>query len=47
MDKDEDSMSKALPVVYVARHDETVSSLSGEPVGPTDLTLTPSGERNA
>ena len=40
-------MSEALPVLYVARHGETVWSLSGQHTGLTDLPLTPNGERNA
>jgi probable phosphoglycerate mutase len=40
-------MSKALPVVYVARHGETAWSLSGQHTGLTDLPLTANGERNA
>src|SRR5437660_6835974 len=40
-------MSKALPVVYLARHGETVWSLSGQHTGRTDLPLTERGERNA
>jgi probable phosphoglycerate mutase len=34
-------------VVYVARHGETVWSLSGQYTGATDLPLTERGERNA
>ena len=40
-------MSKALPVVYLARHGETAWSLSGQHTGLTDLPLTERGERNA
>jgi probable phosphoglycerate mutase len=40
-------MSEALPVVYLARHGETVWSLTGQHTGLTDLPLTERGERNA
>jgi broad specificity phosphatase PhoE len=40
-------MSKALPVIYLARHGETAWSLSGQHTGLTDLPLTEGGERNA
>ena len=40
-------MSEALPVIYLARHGETVWSLSGQHTGLTDLPLTERGERNA
>jgi broad specificity phosphatase PhoE len=40
-------MSKALPVIYLARHGETAWSLSGQHTGRTDLPLTERGERNA
>jgi probable phosphoglycerate mutase len=40
-------MHAALPVVYAARHGETVWSLSGQHTGLTDLPLTEGGERNA
>ena len=40
-------MSESLPVVYLARHGETVWSLSGQHTGLTDLALTERGERNA
>ena len=40
-------MSEALPVIYLARHGETVWSLSGQHTGVTDLPLTERGERNA
>ena len=40
-------MSETLPVIYVARHGETVWSLSGQHTGLTDLALTERGERNA
>jgi len=38
---------KELQVVYLARHGETVWSLSGQHTGLTDLPLTPVGEANA
>ncbi len=40
-------MDELLPVVYLARHGETVWSLSGQHTGLTDLPLTERGERNA
>src|ERR1700685_1056893 len=40
-------MSEALPVVYLARHGETVWSISGQHTGLTDLPLTDRGESNA
>lgn len=40
-------MSRALPVVYLARHGETEWSLTGQHTGLTDLPLTARGERNA
>jgi broad specificity phosphatase PhoE len=40
-------MSETLPIIYVARHGETVWSLSGRHTGLTDLALTERGERNA
>jgi broad specificity phosphatase PhoE len=36
-----------LPTVYLARHDETAWSLSGQHTGLTDLPLSEHGERNA
>lgn len=40
-------MTKALPVIYMARHGNTAWTLSGQHTGLTDLPLTPDGERNA
>src|SRR5262245_41491861 len=40
-------MSESLQVVYLARHGETVWSLSGQHTGLTDLPLTERGERTA
>ena len=40
-------MSKALPIVYLARHGETAWTLTGQHTGLTDLPLTERGERNA
>src|SRR5215510_14698331 len=40
-------MSELFPVIYLARHGETVWSLSGQHTGRTDLPLTERGERNA
>jgi probable phosphoglycerate mutase len=40
-------MTKALPVVYMARHGNTAWTLSGQHTGLSDLPLTPDGERNA
>ena len=40
-------MSKALPVIHLARHGETAWSRSGQHTGRTDLPLTERGERNA
>ena len=40
-------MSEALPVVYLARHGETIWSATGQHTGLTDLPLTKRGERNA
>lgn len=40
-------MPDTLPVVYLARHGETVWSRTGQHTGRTDLPLTEQGERNA
>jgi broad specificity phosphatase PhoE len=40
-------MTQALPEVYVARHGETVWSLTGQHTGRTDIPLTVRGERHA
>ncbi len=40
-------MSAILPVIYLARHGETVWSREGRHTGRTDLPLTEQGERNA
>ena len=40
-------MSETFPVVYLARHDETAWTVTGQHTGRTDLPLTPNGERNA
>ena len=40
-------MSKALPIVYLARHGETAWTRSGQHTGLADLPLTPNGEQNA
>jgi broad specificity phosphatase PhoE len=44
---DIESLSEALPVIYVARHGETAWSLTGRHTGRTDLPLTERGECNA
>jgi broad specificity phosphatase PhoE len=41
------SMTKILPVLYLARHGETAWSLTGQHTSFTDLPLTERGERNA
>ena len=46
-ERQRDSMSEVLPVVYMARHGNTAWTLSGQHTGLTDLPLTPDGERNA
>jgi probable phosphoglycerate mutase len=43
----EESMSEALPIIYLARHGETAWSPTGQHTGLTDLPLTERGERNA
>jgi broad specificity phosphatase PhoE len=40
-------MTQKLPALYIARHGETIWSLSGQHTGMTDLPLTENGERNA
>jgi broad specificity phosphatase PhoE len=40
-------MSETLPKVYLARHGETVWSITGQHTGRTDIPLTERGERNA
>jgi broad specificity phosphatase PhoE len=40
-------MTKALPLIYLARHGETEWSLTGQHTGLTDLPLTQLGEENA
>lgn len=40
-------MPSVLPLVYLARHGETIWSLSGQHTGVTDLPLTTTGEQNA
>src|SRR6266508_3533316 len=47
MEGAKDSMSEALPVLYIARHGNTAWTHSGQHTGLTDLPLTPDGERNA
>ncbi len=44
---DSASVSKKLPVVYLARHGNTAWTHTGQHTGLTDLPLTPDGERNA
>jgi probable phosphoglycerate mutase len=40
-------MNSTFPLVYLARHGETVWSISGQHTGTTDLALTEHGEANA
>jgi broad specificity phosphatase PhoE len=41
------SMDNKLPEIYIARHGETVWTITGQHTGMTDLPLTPQGEKNA
>jgi broad specificity phosphatase PhoE len=41
------SIDNRLPVIYIARHGETVWTITGQHTGLTDLPLTPQGEKNA
>ena len=48
MGRDEGTnMNNQLPVIYIARHDETAWTITGQHTGLTDLPLTPQGESNA
>jgi broad specificity phosphatase PhoE len=40
-------MATSLPEIYLARHGETVWSITGQHTGRTDIPLTARGERNA
>ncbi len=40
-------MHSSLPKIYLARHGETIWSLSGQHTGMTDIPLTEQGEKNA
>lgn len=40
-------MNRSLPKIYLARHGETIWSLSGQHTGMTDIPLTEQGEKNA
>ena len=40
-------MSGKFPIIYLARHGNTIWTHSGQHTGLTDLPLTPDGERNA
>jgi broad specificity phosphatase PhoE len=40
-------MSDRLPLVYLARHEETAWTITEQHTGPTDLSLTEYGERRA
>lgn len=47
LSEQDDLMSEALPLVYLARHGETEWSLTGRHTGMSDIPLTERGEHNA